>query len=139
LLGRLDRALERRARQVRVLLPVVEGRVDGELDDVARARLEQIRGVRVHEAGVVGEAVFGDERRRAPCRLPTRTAKALRLDAEARERLERAFEVRARGGFVLVERAEGRVRAVPDLMSGGEDLRDRGGGARRRPARDEQR
>jgi hypothetical protein len=64
-----------------------------ELDDRAGLGLERVRTVVVHQAGVVEQAVLGDERRRAPGRLPHRRPVAARLDAEAVERRERPLEV----------------------------------------------
>ena len=96
----------------------------GQLDELAYRRLEQVRPVRVHQARVVGEAVFRDERRRAPGGLPARAAEAVRLDAEAVEHGERTLEVGALGGLVLVEGTEVRVRVVADLVAGLEDAVD---------------
>jgi hypothetical protein len=66
-------------------------------------------------------------------------AKALRLDADARERLERALEVGALLLFRLGERRVMGIGVVADLMAGGEDLLDGLGIAVGRPAGYEER
>src|SRR5436309_11123246 len=99
----------------------------GELDDLPRSGVENVRGIGVHERRVVHEAVLRDDLRRAPPRLPAGAAEALDVSAETLEGGERALEVGALLLLRLGERRIVRVGVMPDLMPRREDRLDGSG------------
>ena len=117
-------------RQVAVLLPVIEGPLDRDLDDrrpgPGRHR-QLVRRVRVHQARVVEEAPLGQQGGAAPRQVPHRRAVADRTDAgDLLQGREAAVEVvglllRADTGRLLVQ-----VAVVGDLVPGRDDVTDDG-------------
>ena len=120
---RLDQAAAADVGQVAVLLPVVERPLDRHLDE-ARAALDRqlVGGVGVHEAGVVEEAAFGEQRRRPPRQVPHGRAVALRPHpGDPVERLQAAVQRRDLLGEGQGRRLLVQVAVVADLVAGVDD------------------
>lgn len=95
---RLDDFTDPGFRKEGVLLPVVQAPMRGELRNRSCGGFNEIRDVRIHQAGIVFQPVLGYQRRRLPRGLPQCGAMPLWRNAEATEHGKRQIEV---GAFIV--------------------------------------